>query len=243
MNFREAQARLLAALKDRIRNGELTERGMARRVGISQPHIHNVLKGVRTLSPGVFDVILETLNLSLLGLCSEEELRAELNWRSGSHPIVEMAVLESAIGPKMPWPEGFGGRQRYPVPSAVKCLPEDLVLARLMPDDRMSGLLSNYDLAILDISERARTKLSPTDVYAVERRGEVILRYVRHGGRCLYLSDEQSLNVPARWETLQFADRGTTGGVRARVIWVGRESNRRLPPHQRGRFLADATPR
>src|SRR5690349_4434331 len=157
MNFREAQTRLLAVLQDRIRNGDLTERGIARLTGISQPHIHNVLKRVRTLSPGVFDVILETFNLTLLDLCAEEELRAQLNWRSGLHPMVEMAVLKSAIGPKMPWPVGFSGRQRYPVPAAVKSPPNDLVLARLTPDERMSSLLSNYDLAILDISERART--------------------------------------------------------------------------------------
>jgi hypothetical protein len=243
MNFREAQTRLLAVLQDRIRNGDLTERGIARLTGISQPHIHNVLKRVRTLSPGVFDVILETFNLTLLDLCSEEELRAQLNWRSGLHPMVEMAVLESAIGPKMPWPAGFSGRQRYPVPAAVKNPPDDLVLARLTPDEWMSSLLSNYDLAILDISERARTKLSPSDVYAVERQGEVILRYVRYGGRCLYLSDGQNLNFPARWEALQLPEQGVAGLVRARVIWVGRESNRRLPPHQRGRFLTDATSR
>lgn len=243
MNFREAQTRLLAVLRDRIRNGDLTERGIARLTGISQPHIHNVLKRVRTLSPGVFDVILETFNLTLLDLCPEEELRAQLNWRSGLHQMVKMAVLESAIGPKRPWPAGISGRQQYPVPAAVISQPDDLVLARLMPDERMSSLLSNYDLAILDTSEPARTKLSPSDVYAVERQGEVILRYVRYGGRCLYLLDGKSLNLPARWEALQLPDRGVAGLVRARVIWVGRESNRRLPPHQRGRFLTDATSR
>ena len=241
MNFREAQTRLLAVLQDRIRNGDLTERGIARLTGISQPHVHNVLKRVRTLSPGVFDVILETFNLTLLDLCKEEELRAQLNWRCGLHPMIHLAVLESAIGPKMPWPAGFSGRQRYPVPDALKSPPDDLVLARLTPDERMSSLLSNYDLAILDISERARTTLSPSDVYAVERRGEVILRYVRYGGHCLYLLDGQSLNFPARWEPVQPPDRGVTGLVRARVIWVGHESNRRLPPHQRGCFLTDAT--
>ena len=58
MTFREAQLKLLAYVVDRIHNGELTERGFARLIGISQPHAHNVLKGVRNLSPEIFDLIL-----------------------------------------------------------------------------------------------------------------------------------------------------------------------------------------
>ena len=38
-------------LRTRIQNGELTERSLARLTGISQPHIHNVLKGAKILSP------------------------------------------------------------------------------------------------------------------------------------------------------------------------------------------------
>ena len=51
MDFRELQIRLVAVLKSRLKNGELSERRMAHLTGISQPHIHNVLKGVRILSP------------------------------------------------------------------------------------------------------------------------------------------------------------------------------------------------
>ncbi len=61
MTFREAQLKLLAYVVDRIHNGELTERGFARQIGISQPHAHNVLKGVRNLSPEIFDSILKYL--------------------------------------------------------------------------------------------------------------------------------------------------------------------------------------
>jgi hypothetical protein len=68
--FEDAQINLLAYVRDRIRNGELTERGFARQIGISQPHAHNALKGVRTLSPDVLDAILRYFHLSLLDLLS-----------------------------------------------------------------------------------------------------------------------------------------------------------------------------
>ena len=53
-------------LRREIRNGQLTERGLARRTGLSQAHIHNVLKGVRPLTPVVADRILTAMNLSVL---------------------------------------------------------------------------------------------------------------------------------------------------------------------------------
>jgi transcriptional regulator with XRE-family HTH domain len=81
LTFRDAQRKLLAQVVDRIHNGELTERGFARRIGISQPHVHNVLKGVRNLSPEIFDSILKYFNMSLLDLASAEEVEANLKKR------------------------------------------------------------------------------------------------------------------------------------------------------------------
>ena len=61
MTFQDARFKLLAYVRNEVRNGELTERRFARIMGISQPHAHNVLKGVRNLSPEVFDLMLKYL--------------------------------------------------------------------------------------------------------------------------------------------------------------------------------------
>lgn len=68
MYFETLQERLLDCIKWRVHNGELTERRLAGLVGISQPHMHNILKGVRSLSPGTADRILKTLEMSVLDL-------------------------------------------------------------------------------------------------------------------------------------------------------------------------------
>lgn len=73
MYFELLQLRLIAHVQDRVQRGELTERGLARRTGISQPHLHNVLKGVRVLSPQIGDVLLRHLHITLLDLLKEEE--------------------------------------------------------------------------------------------------------------------------------------------------------------------------
>lgn len=68
MNFQQLLDRLKAWLNVQVRNGALTERGLARRAGMSQSHIHNVLKGARILTPSTADRILRGLGLTVLDL-------------------------------------------------------------------------------------------------------------------------------------------------------------------------------
>ena len=68
MNFRELHERLVAHLRERVVAGELTERGLARISGISQPHLHNVLKGKRLFSTDAADEILRGLHIDLFDL-------------------------------------------------------------------------------------------------------------------------------------------------------------------------------
>ncbi|MGA2143679.1 MAG: helix-turn-helix transcriptional regulator [Bryobacteraceae bacterium] len=63
LGLAELRNRLVQRLRDMVRNGELTERALARATGVSQPHIHNVLKGKRELSVEMADVILTALHL------------------------------------------------------------------------------------------------------------------------------------------------------------------------------------
>jgi hypothetical protein len=78
MTFQELQSRLVNHLRERVRSGELTERGLARLTGVSQPHIHNVLKGSRAFSVGSADLVLFHLKLDVLDLLHPLEL---LEWQ------------------------------------------------------------------------------------------------------------------------------------------------------------------
>jgi len=71
MLFEQLLEDLRLLLVSRVQNGELTERGLARRVGISQAHMHNVLKGVRILTPEIADLLMLELNLSVLHLMTD----------------------------------------------------------------------------------------------------------------------------------------------------------------------------
>ena len=78
MNFREQQRRLIAHLRALVRSGDATERGLARLTGVSQPHMHNVLKGKRLLSLEMADQVLAQLHLDLLDFIEPGEL---LEWQ------------------------------------------------------------------------------------------------------------------------------------------------------------------
>jgi plasmid maintenance system antidote protein VapI len=75
MTFQEGQQRLLAYVRTRIQNGELTERGLARLLGISQPHIHNVLNGSRKLSAASCDSMLRYFQISVLDLADARDVQ------------------------------------------------------------------------------------------------------------------------------------------------------------------------
>jgi hypothetical protein len=82
--FETLLSRLIYLVNLRIQNGEYTERGLARILGVSQSHIHNVLKGALTLRSTLADRLLSKLGISSLGLLEERELFEELYARRSS---------------------------------------------------------------------------------------------------------------------------------------------------------------
>ena len=81
MTFHDLQQRLLDELRQRVRSGATTERSLARLSGISQPHLHNVLKGKRLLSMEKADTVLHRLHIDVLNLIEPEELRESIRRR------------------------------------------------------------------------------------------------------------------------------------------------------------------
>jgi transcriptional regulator with XRE-family HTH domain len=236
LTIQDAQLKLLTHVRDRIHNGELTERGFARLIGISQPHAHNVLKGRRNLSPQIFDSILKRFNMSLLDLAPVEDLEANLKQRKAQEPVPEMGFLAARIGPGMPWPTRISIHQRFPVPFRVQLTPAGIVAVRWVQDLSMHTTLSRFDVAVLDLSAEARAEISPGGLYVIDRNGEAVFRYMRPGAHGCYLITDMAMDLPELWERVDIA---LPDLVRARVVWLGRERDRELTPGQAGRFLGE----
>jgi plasmid maintenance system antidote protein VapI len=101
ITFRILKERLLVLLRSRIANGEYTERGFARLLGISQSQAHNVLKGARTLNAELADQIMAKLGLTAQQLLDTSELELGLklqrdgqSWRGAEQEAVTQDMTE-----------------------------------------------------------------------------------------------------------------------------------------------------
>jgi predicted XRE-type DNA-binding protein len=74
--FVQLYQRLASSLRTRIQNGEFTERGLARVVGVSQPHLHHVLAGKRQFSAEMADQVMRRLQLNVDNLVAERAASA-----------------------------------------------------------------------------------------------------------------------------------------------------------------------
>lgn len=77
VTFHILRTRLVAAVNARLQNGEFTERSLAKILGVSQPQIHNVLKGARTLQWDLADRLIADLGIKILDLWNDDELVAD----------------------------------------------------------------------------------------------------------------------------------------------------------------------
>ena len=205
MTFTTLQQRLLAHVRQRIRAGELTERGLARLIGVSQPHVHNVLKGVRALTPDTADLVMVRLRLSVQDLLDSEY---------GGAGVVWVPLLEGSVGPGQRFAALRGQGGFNPFPGALLRGTEDAVAARLAADPVLLPLFAAADLVLLDRSPAPRDAEDP-GYYLLDVDGEALLRRVERtaGGVRLHGAGGQFLSLPGR---------NILDLVKAKAIWMGR---------------------
>ena len=224
LSFQALQNRLLDLLRARIANGECSERSLARLTGISQPHMHNVLKGVRALSPEYTDIILTVLRLSPLDLLSRDELTRHLtrtnpHRESRRHPV---PVLSGLLGLHQPIPRKGPHREVHTVPVHLTEAATEPLIASLARDPEMEPLFSDRDLVLLDQSETARTLFQREGYYIVRTDDGPCVRALTRDGDRLYLITEKNRDDDSAWSFIELTGRDLLDVVLARVIWLNR---------------------
>lgn len=224
LSFSGLQARLLDLLRKRISNGELSERSLARLTGISQPHIHNVLKGVRVLSPEYADTILSYFRLTPLDLLTRDEMthhlaRTNPHRESRLHPV---PVLNGLLGVNQPIPRKGPHREVHTVPVHLAETATEPLVASLAGDPEMVPLFADRDLVLLDQSETARTLFQSAGYYIVRTEEGLCVRALSRDGDRLYLISEKNKNDESEWPFILLSGRDLLDVVLARVIWLNR---------------------
>ena len=224
LTFKGLQLRLLEHLRHRICNGELTERSLARLTGISQPHMHNSLKGVRSLSPELADVILTTLRLSPLDLFTRDEMTQYLT-RTSVHRqarLQPVPVLNGLLGLHQPVPRKGPHREVHSVPYHLTETATEPLVASLAADPEMEPLFAHKDLVLLDQSEIARTHVQPEGYYVVRTPDGPCVRSLRREHNALFVISEKNRHLPENWPRLALDGLEILDLVMARVIWLNR---------------------
>jgi hypothetical protein len=213
--FHELQGRLIDAARERVRAGKLTERGLARMCGVSQPHMHNVLKNIRALSIGSSDRLMLALDIRV----------TDLLWRvSGESDAAVRAIpiLRNRIGP------GTDAvltaiRGHVPLPQSLLKDLVDPLAARLGPDLVLPHALATHDLVLLDQNPLLRSEPGGSSIWVISEGAGLRVRYLRMGGTHLYVANEVTLADPQKWQSIPLQGRNILDIVRARIVWMGRE--------------------
>jgi hypothetical protein len=226
MYLADLQAALLDSLRTRVRNGELTERGLARLVGVSQPHMHNVLKGHRFLSQELADQILQSLRISVFDLLDRAQIA---NYLNSQKPLISeciyVPVLDGVLGPGHAWPATIDKHQRFAVPASQATGLTNAVVVALAPDVRMQNVVNGGDFALLDQSLSARCTVDPDGLYVLKRGNTGVIRRLRTSGRSIYIATDDCLSHPAGWERISLEVQYIQQVVRAKATLLSKETN------------------
>lgn len=222
-SFVTFQSRLLDEVRGRVRNGEFTERGLARLAGISQPHLHNLLKGIRDLTPRSADSLLAALDIGLLQLAAVDELGEALQTKDAGGNSRIAPLLQGCVGPGWPIPDARQPLGWRPLPAGLGACGRKPVMVHLAPDPALPSAFSGVLVAVFDLDEIVRVQPGTPDWYLVRQKGAGLIRQVRVESGSVEILGQWGLWNNHGLESLPLGSASVLHIVRGRLVWVGRE--------------------
>jgi len=239
LTFGRLQEGLVQSVRRRVNNGEYTERGLARMIGISQPHMHHVLKGLRGLTPEVGDALVACLGGSLLDLLDASELGRALVERSAElHGSAHIPVLQGCLGPGHVCPDLRQIEEWIPAPWVEHSPAVRPALMELAPDDKLGNLFPRATHALVDLDESVRVNPRPSHWYLLRIRNAGMLRQVRRQGQTLRVLGQMLFGEEDDVEELPLAVSSTLQHVRGLLLWVGQDPRKAAVMDYAGTWLA-----
>lgn len=220
-HFRQLQDALRRHLLDRIAEGEFSGIALARRTGFRQAHISNFLNRRRGLSLEAMDRILEVLGLSILDLVDAVELRASVpadaDYENVFLVTAQVAIAQSVISRSsvleiLKFKKTFLRRLR-PDPASPRQDWTRFVLIRAEAGNG-NAMRPRMTATATLLIDRQYNSLRPyrgraPNIYAVDRGGSLLVRYVELQGSQLLLrphNEQTPLSSVAIAKGKSFAD-------------------------------------
>lgn len=220
--FERLLQRLVGRVGRLLSNGEYTERGLARLIGISQPHLHHILAGKRALTPQIADSFLVNLGWTIGQLFAEEEVdQVLLERRIGKEDRRRIPVLKGKIGPGFPWPEA-GQIEEW---MAARSIPwqrvRKLFLAELGPDPALPFARGAGQFALVAEDEDLRVRVEEGCWHILRWGGAGLVRRIRLEGGCLRVLGQGSLEESTGLHAIPLEGQSLLAVIRGRLLWVG----------------------
>ena len=196
-----------------MHSGEVSERRLARLSNISQPHLHNVLKGIRALSPEAADRLMQAMDITI----------PQVLWSGGGVDATQVSavpLLRARIGPGST--AAFDAFRGYvPLPVGLTNGLADPVTAYLAGDLALPAEYRAGDLVLLDRNSALRREPSARSTFVVAENAGLRVRYVRRTRNGLEVASQSAFS--GDWQTISLQGRDILDIVRARIVWFGRE--------------------
>jgi transcriptional regulator with XRE-family HTH domain len=237
----ELRLRLLESLRGRVAAGSVTVRRLARAIGVSQPHMQNVISGKRALTIDMADRLLEFERRSVLDLATPFELGEALRVSGDSGAAVRyVPILRGALGPAHPFPELGPDAAWMSMPSDAGVSVGRPALVELGADSSLERQFPGASFALLDLTLDARTRLEPRNWYAVKWSGGGWIRRVREGQGSLVVLRQEGLRPSLQPGVIDLASARVEEYVRGLVVWLGPDPRHANPMKLSGYLLPPA---
>lgn len=234
--------RLMESLKVSIASGSLTVRRLAKEIGVSQPHMQNVMNGKRALTMALADRLLEYQHRSVLDLATASELGAALKQAESNPKIVrQVPILSGLLGPAHPFPE-LGNDAHWtllPVEAVAHVLSP--VFVELGSDAELGREFPGVSFALLDVSRDVRSAINQERWYALKWSGGGWIRRLRSDRKSLVLLGQEGLRRTLGPDRIELGSSRIEDHVRALVIWMGDDPRRASPLRSSGYLVPPPT--
>ena len=189
--------------------------------GMSQPHIHNVLKGVRSLSFEYADRILDNLQISIFNLLSEMEPETFLP-KPALGATVDIPRLRGRVGPASFLEEQSHPGDFFPVARIFTEQLTNPVLVTLGHDPSLYPFLQEHDVLLVTRPHTTAATLDNASLYLVQTRNGTLIRSLRLARSRLYLITPSTRDEPRNWTELPLHGRQVGDVVWGKLVGLGR---------------------
>jgi hypothetical protein len=215
VDIEELYERLVEVARQRVRAGDVSERGLSRMCGISQPHMHNVLKSIRALSSASANRLMGALGVTVPGLVWHAQ--GGDDWSVSIVPMVR-----NRIGPGID-SDLAACSGCMPFPARIIEPLMDPVVAKIGADLVLPSMVAANDFILLDRNPELRSRPQGNSCWVVAEPSGLRIRYVKLDGTKVYLANQATVGNPSQWESISLRGRNITDIVKARIVWIWRE--------------------